>query len=787
MTFSIDEIIRITGAEPVSRAAGADLCIDTFLTDSRSLVHGAGTMFCAIRTDASDGHRYIAPLARAGVRAFLVSEVPEVVPEGATVLKVASVPEAIAALGTEARRRLHGRLVAVTGSAGKTVVKEMLYTALLPLTKVFRSPRSWNSRLGVPLSLLEMPEDTEVAIIEVGIDTVGDMDAHAAMLRPDMGILTAITAEHAAGFASTAEKIAEKARLFAGDGCEEIILDASNPEVSQIVSDACPDADITFLKGRTPAQADAMIASMAAAVLGFGEADVKPVMVSSRLDVHEGVNDCLMIYDNFTHDLRSLQSALDFMRRRAVKSRSNTVILADLLHAPDADLNTLYAAAGDLMADFGIDRVIVVGAEAAANAHALSAVAKVETAKSVADFLARYDINNFSSETILISCNPGQEATEIRDLLENPRHDTIFEINLDSLVHNFNYYRSLITPHTGLIAMVKASAYGTGAPGIARTLQAQGAAYLAVAVVDEGVELRRSGITMPIMVLNPITTNYKALFDYRLEPSVFSLREFETLCNQARRFGVKDFPVHIKFDTGMHRVGFIESEVEALAEVLLAQDELRVSTMFSHLATADCLDQDEYTRLQLDTFERLTTRLAARLPYPVKRHILNTAGIMRCPARYQYDFVRLGIGLYGISPLPGPSPLKVVASLSSTIISLKTWEAGTTVGYGRRGLLTRRSVIATVPIGYADGVDRHLSCGAARFIVNGVPCPTVGNICMDQCMVDVTDVPGVALGDRVEIFGTQAPVEDLADTLGTIPYELLTSVSPRVKRIYYRE
>lgn len=789
MTFTLNQIAEITGAQILSLGTLDSACeVSAFITDSRSLATAEGTAFCAIRTDASDGHRYIAQMARAGVRVFIVSDARASVPSGCAVLLVADVRQAIAALGTEARKRLQGKLIAITGSAGKTVVKEMLFQALLSRgIKVFRSPRSWNSRLGVPLSLLEMAPDTEVAIIEVGIDSVGDMDAHARMLRPDLGILTAITAEHDAGFADTQQKIAEKLRLFAPERCTTIIYDASNTQLTSIIEAEYGSRRLLAFSGSDAADADTNCVRIAVAELGLPEPEALRA-VSSRLDVHEGVNDCLMIYDNFTHDVRSLRSVLDFTRRRAVSSRSNTVILGDLLHAPKADLHALYANAARTMAAFGIDRVIAVGAEASAHADAFAGVVTaVECVPSQAEFLRRYDINNFTSETILISCEPGAESADIRDLLENPRHDTIFEINLDSLVHNFNYYRSLLRPSTGLIAMVKASAYGTGAPGIARTLQAQGAAYLAVAVVDEGVELRRSGITMPIMVLNPITTNYKALFDYRLEPSVFSLRELETLRSQAERFGVTDFPVHIKFDTGMHRVGFIASETDALADALIAQRQLRACTMFSHLATADCLDQDAYTGQQLETFEQLSSRLAARLPYPVKRHILNTAGIMRCPEQYQYDFVRLGIGLYGVSPLPGPSPLKVVASLSSTIISLKHWEAGTTIGYGRRGVLSRPSVIATVPIGYADGLDRHLSCGAAGFVVRGVMCPTVGNICMDQCMVDVTEVPGAAIGDRVEIFGPGAPVEHLADVLTTIPYEVLTSVSPRVKRIYFRE
>jgi len=778
MNLTLTEIAAITGGAVIGSPDKGTYT--SLLIDSRSLDTPEGTVFCAIRTDSSDGHRYIAALAHAGVDAFLVEDLPTPLPAGCTAIRVPSVTRAIESIGTYLRDGFTGTMVAVTGSAGKTVVKEMLCRGLLGVRRIHRSPRSWNSRLGVPLTLAEMPAGTEVAVVEVGIDSTGDMEAHARMLRPQVGVLTAITDEHDAGFSSLEAKVREKARLF--DSCDTIFYDSTSPLAGRILHAMYPSKRLVAVEGSGAADTDNRLAAAVAEHLG-APAVAPTAPVSSRLDVHEGVNDCLMVYDNFTHDLRSLRSALDFMRRRAVARRTNTVVLGDLLHAPADDPAALYRAAGDMMARYGIGRVIAAGAEAAAYASELGAVHRVE---STPDFCADYDIDLFSGETILIFGDTDAGFADIRDRLESPRHDTVLEVNLDALVHNFNYYRSLLRPSAGIIAMVKASAYGTGAPGVARTLQAQGAAYLAVAVADEGVELRRAGIDMPIMVLNPITTNYKALFDYRLEPSVFSLLELQTLLSRAGRFGVTDYPVHIKLDTGMHRVGFIESELTALTEALRNQSRLRVATIFSHLATADCLDRDDYTEAQLDAFERMSSRILDALPYPARRHVLNTAGAMRYPGR-QYDLVRPGIGLYGISPLPGPSPLRVVASLYTTIFSLKHWDAGTAIGYGCRGVLARPSVVATLPIGYADGLDRHLSCGAASFIVRGVRCPVVGNICMDQCMIDVTDVPEVALGDRVEIFGAHAPVETLADTLGTIPYEILTSVSPRVKRIYFRE
>ena len=436
----------------------------------------------------------------------------------------------------------------------------------------------------------------------------------------------------------------------------------------------------------------------------------------------------------------------------------------------------------------GIDRIIGVGEEISRYSTEFDPLIASDFMPSVDDFLKNYDITRFDSELILIKGRADIGFDEIRRRLESPRHQSILEVNLDAVVDNFNTYRALLKPHTGIVAMVKASGYGTGALELAKTLQSQGASYLAVAVIEEGVALRRAGITMPIIVLNPVTTNYQALFAYGLEPTVFSISELQLLIAEAERYGKTDYPVHIKLETGMRRLGFIDCEIDDLIKILNSTDRVKVSSAFSHLATADCLDQDAYTQSQFDTFERMTARLIAGLPYQFKRHILNTAGIMRYP-QYQYDMVRLGIGLYGISPLPPEATkikLRAVARLSSTIISLKHWPAGTTVGYSRRGVLTRDSVIATVPIGYADGIDRHFGCGQAQFVVNGHLCPTVGNICMDLCMIDVTDADA-NIGDRVEIFGENAPIENLAQTLGTIPYEILSSVSPRIHRIYFRE
>ena len=759
-----------------------------YLFDSRSLVNPAKTVFCAIRTKSADGHNYISDLYNKGVRQFVVERMPDNASEmpDADFKVVENVDKEIEKIASDFRRNdFSGKVIGITGSAGKTVVKEMLYRALtLNGIPASRSPRSWNSRIGAPLSLLEAKNDDKFAIIEVGIDSTGDMDAHAEIIRPDLGVLTAITTEHDGGFENREEKIREKLKLFKHSSI--IIYDSSSDDVDSIVKSTFPDKKLIPIEGETPLDTDRLIAEAALRELGY-EFDVEAEAVTNRIDVHEGVNNCVMLFDDFTNDLRSLRWSLDFMRRRSSEGRKATLIMSDLFHGKMStdELEVLYGRLAVMLEVFGVGRLVAIGSELKRYSHLFSENISVENVDSAIDFLARYDITRFSSETILITGSPREEFREIKNVLESPRHDTILEVNLDALVHNFNYYRSMLKPSTGLVGMIKASAYGTGAVEVAKTLQSQGASYLAVAVIDEGIELRRAGITMPIMVLNPVTNNYRALFRYSLEPSVFSLRELDILVEEARRAGITRFPAHIKLDTGMHRVGFTSSEVEVLIKRLVNTPELMVSSIFSHLATADCPDEGGYTAMQLEQFETLSSQIIESLPYPVKRHILNTAGIATHPEA-QYDLVRLGIGLYGINPVDGEG-LRPVASLKTTVISLKNWPAGTTVGYGRRGRLNRDSVIATLPIGYADGLDRHLSCGAAHFLVRGVKCPVVGNICMDQCMIDVTDVPEVAIGDEVEIFGNNMPVEAIAEKLGTIPYEVLTSVSPRVRRIYFRD
>ncbi len=774
MELDIRKIAEIIGAEV---NGNADLqTITTLLTDSRDLTYPDSTLFFALRTEVNDGHHYIDPLYRKGERYFVVdkdgdfneADYPE-----ATFLEVGDTLSALQRLGEYARTQVHCPVVGITGSRGKTIVKELLYRTLHDQLRTVRSPRSYNSQTGVPLSVWALSNDTEIGIFEAGISKPGEMERLEKIIRPTVGIFTSLTDEHQEGFDTLKQKATEKAMLFSR--CELVIIPAEGENaqiIKEAVEKAAPQAKIIEVKGGNKDMAEAAIYTICAE-----KHDAEPLKslsekITSRIDVTETLKNCIIVTDSFTNDMTSVLLALNATKRHLTPGRSLTFILVG--KPREYDTETLIS----LLKAKGVERFIGIGVNI--ESHGI----RCEYAETADEFLQRYTISDFEDEVILIKGETGSGAEDIKAMLEAPRHETVMEVDLGSITRNFNFFRSKLKPGTGIVAMVKASGYGVGALELAKTLQNQGASYLAVAVVDEGVELRRAGITMPIIVMNPLGTNYKALFDNRLEPSIFSQRELELLLESAAKYDITDYPVHIKLDTGMHRLGFLEEELPGLAEVLNGQNHVKVRSIFSHLATADCLDQNEYTQMQLDNFARMSTGLMDSLPYRPLRHVLNTAGILRYP-EHQYDMVRLGIGLYGVAPIEGYK-LSTVARLLSTIISIKEWDKGTSIGYARKGRVEKPSVIATVPIGYADGLNRHLSNGAAYVLVNGNKCPIIGNICMDQCMVDVTGADA-SIGDKVEIFGENAPIERISDALQTIPYEILTSVSPRVKRIYFRE
>lgn len=823
MTYSISEISRLLGAETTQTSRA----IRHLLTDSRSLIYPEETLFFALTTPTGDGHRYISELYEKGVRAFVVNHLPEEAaykyPEAALVV-VPDVTRALQILARHHRDQFHCPVIGITGSRGKTTVKEWIYQLLGSKMNIVRSPRSFNSQIGVPLSVWELNEQTDMAVIEAGISLKGEMARLEAIIRPEIGIITNVNSEHAGGFRSLRHKAEEKAVLV--KDCTALIYCKDDVIVSEAVESVChPDTALGWSRSDSGAplfissietigkstrivyryldleseinipfssEPDIQNAIHCLALLLYLKTDRSEIAermaaltpVGTRLNVIEGVGDCMLIYDSYTSDLHSLAPALDFMARRHTGNRSTTVVLSDVMHETMPP-GKLYQAVARLLNQRKINRVIGIGEEFVKNSRYFNTDSLFFN--STAEFMASMSPGDFDSELILIKGAPQFHFEMIADMLEARQHETVLEVNLDSLVHNFNVFRSMVRPTTGIVCMVKASGYGAGSYELAKSLQSQGAAYLAVAVMDEGVDLRRAGITMPIMVLNPKVVNYRTLFAYKLEPEIFSLDILRELISEGERYGITDYPVHIKLDTGMHRLGFIENDLDELIEILQNQKVVRPASMFSHLAAADCPEMDDYTLEQFRIFDTYCEKIQSGFRHHIMRHILNSTGISRFP-QYQFDLVRLGICLYGIPTIDdgSQSDLRQVSSLTTTIISLKDWPSGTTIGYSRRGLCKRDSRIATIPVGYADGINRHLGNGAMKVMINGVRCPSIGNICMDACMIDVTDTE-CQVGDRVEIFGPNIAVEELANTLDTIPYEVLTSVSSRVKRVYFRE
>ena len=830
MNYSITEISNALDVTS-GRIVDPDAIVSQLLTDSRSLAMPQETIFFALRTDAGDGHNYIPDLYDKGVRNFVVANdyFPQPDCYGANYLAVESPLDALQALATFHRRRFRELpVIGITGSRGKTTVKEWLYQLLKDDYRIVRSPRSYNSQIGVPLSLWEIDNNTDMAIIEAGISTTGEMDNLQAMIRPTIGIITNLGSEHNDGFASMEQKAQEKAKILYN--CENVVYCADDPLVTHTIAPLVEsDVAMAMSWSRNHCEAPLQVECIArtegsstlrytckdetsevtipftadrdldnaitclAVLLQLGlERDVIAqrmavlTPVGTRLNVIEGVNDCTVIVDSYTSDYYSLTPALNFMTRRA-GNRPCTVILSDLATESYSG-DELYIRVSELLKTKRVNRLMGIGKEMCRYRHYFDDLPLARFFNDTQEFLNDVAKGDFDDETILIKGDPRYGFSQIIDLLEAKQHITVMEVDLNALAHNFKFFKTLIKPETKTVGMVKASGYGAGSYEIAKTLQDCGCDYLAVAVHDEGVELRKAGITtMPIIVLNPNGINYKAMFQYRLEPEIYSLEMTRDLIKEGRKYNVQGFPVHIKIDSGMHRLGFTRDQLPELIDLLKSQDIITPSSVFTHLSVADEPDQDAYTQAQFDYFDACSDLLQQSFDHYIMRHALNTSGIVRFPER-QYDMVRIGIGLYGVRTLFDGSEdkLKPVSALRSIIISIKDWPAGTTIGYGRHGMLTRDSRIATVTIGYADGFDRHFGNGAVSMWVNGALCPTVGTVCMDAVMIDVTDV-ACKVGDTVEIFGEHVPIERLSEARGTIPYEILTSVSPRVKRVYYRE
>ncbi len=790
MNYTLSDLSRICNGV----LSGNDRRVDSAVTDSRSFPVGDSTLFVAIRTRNRDGHDFVKEVYDRGVRAFLVERPFDstAFPEAGFVC-VNDTVAALQKLASHHRDNFSGKVVAITGSSGKTTVKEWIAQLVPPSVKLFRSPRSYNSQIGVPLSLLMIAGDEALAVIEAGISQPGEMEALARIIRPDIGIFTMLGDAHDENFTSRQEKLDEKLRLFRD--CPQIIFNSDFEALRPTLESHCPNARLIDAATEKeayahfpdkPSQQNAAAALALCDTIGYNHNDsvarlaqLRPV--DMRLEMREGLNDSIVVNDPCEPDIHSLSIALDYLARVAA-GRKRILILSDLFDGT-TDEKALYTRAARMIEEAGIDKFFGVGERISAHRTVFGPGASFFPTAD--ELLKSISSETIAGRAILVKGAPGSGFDRIGHALERRSHTTVLEVNLDTLIRNLQLYRSRLRPGTKLIAMVKASSYGHGTFEIANTLQQQGVDYLAVAFADEGVTLRERGISMPIVVLNADADSFPLMVNHRLEPEIYNFVSLHDFIDTVRRQGVRDYPIHLKIDSGMHRLGFRMPDVEQLKAVLSENaDLIRVSSVFSHLAVADDPTEDDYTRRQIETFDAISRAIIERLPYPVIRHIANTAAIERFPEAH-FDMCRLGIGLYGIG-LPGA---RKAATLKTRIVRIDTLQKGDTVGYGRAGVIERPSRIATIPIGYADGLNRRLGCGKWSVRVGDRPAPIVGRICMDSCMIDVTDCPDVREGDEAVIFSPRPgnSVEEMARVLETIPYEVMTSVSSRVKRIYTKE
>lgn len=802
----------------------SDREIEWLMTDSRSLTFPSESLFFALVSKRNNAHLYVHELYLQGVRSFVISEVRpefELMPD-AFFLLVDDTLRALQYVAAFYRHQFSIPIIGITGSNGKTIVKEWLFQLLQSNFKIVRSPRSYNSQIGVPLSVWQLKENTQLGIFEAGISQPGEMAYLETIIHPTIGVFTNIGEAHQEHFENKEQKIVEKIQLFKHS--EVLIYCTDDPLVDAVIRNAGLKATLlswgrseynyiqlkSIRKEATASYLEVILQKVNYTFcLPFTDnASIENVMhcivlmdylkyslehinqgiaslenVAMRLEVKEGLRNCLIINDSYNSDVNSLNIALDFLSQQATTKRlSKTIILSDILES-GVKSDELYPTLAALIEALQIDKIIGIGEEISKQANTFKGF-KHFFYRSTEDFLRSNQCEAFSHEAILLKGSRKFQFELISQKLELIAHETILEVNLNSLVENFNYFRAKLLPSTKVMCMVKAFAYGSGAVEIAKTLQHHRADYLAVAVADEGAELRREGIRIPIVVMNPEKSAFSLLFENNLEPEIYSFKLLDDFIIAAGKLALTDYPIHIKIDSGMHRLGFDPTEIERLIVALKSQNQLKVRSVFSHLAGADDSLLDNFTYQQVQLFSDCADKINAAFSHDILKHILNSAGTERF-AEYQMDMVRLGIGHYGISALP-KIHLKQVCALKTIILQIKEVKAGETVGYNRNGIVNENKLIAILPVGYADGFDRKLGNGVGEIFIRGKRASVIGNVSMDLITVDVTGT-GAQEGDSVEIFGDNILIAEIAQKLNTIPYEVLTGISRRVKRVYFQE
>jgi alanine racemase len=814
LTLTIRNIVPIIKANWIGQNDVA--IIDYISIDSRSLQNDENTLFFALSGPNHDGHQYIEELINKGTQYFVVTRIPEDVKEKGNFLVVENTLEALQKFAAYYRSLFDFPIIGITGSNGKTIIKEWLNFLLSPDYNIIRSPKSYNSQVGVPLSILGIKEKHNLGIFEAGISTTNEMEKLQKIIQPTIGILSNIGSAHDEGFQSAAEKIKEKLKLFTS---VKVLILNKNKSISAFVNPKiktfswCSDdksADVFITKKNSgeltelhitykedtfpviiPFQDQASVENaihcmMVMLYFGYNQKVIQTRMaqlypVEMRLKVKNGINNTTIIDDSYSSDFQSLKIALDFLENQK-QHKKKSIILSDIFQS-GLNNEELYSQVSQLIISNKINRVIGIGETISQYKNKfINCIAF----KNIDDFITSFENLNFENETILIKGARDFHFEEIVSMLEEKTHETVLEINLNAISHNLNFYKSKLAPKTKMMVMVKAFGYGNGGFEIAKLLEHHKVDYLGVAFADEGISLKSAGITVPIMVLNPESTSFSALIQHQLEPEIYSIKGLKAFLKIAEQKKLKYFPIHIKLDTGMHRLGFEEENLTELIQTLKGNETVQIKSILSHMATSDDLKHDAFSKSQIALFEKLSSQLQTSLNIKPIRHILNTSGITNYPEA-QYDMVRLGIGLYGISnDYEEQKELENVGTLKSIISQIRTIEKGESVGYGRRFIAEKETIIATIPIGYADGIRRAWGNGVGYVLINNKQAKIIGSVCMDMLMVDVTNID-CKEGQTVIVFGENPTVNFMTKQLNTIPYEILTSISQRVKRVFFRE
>lgn len=812
MTFTLQNIIPVIDAKLVKNLP--EFSIENISIDSRSLQNNQGTLFFALKGHNHDAHQYLQNLIDKGVRFFVVEYIPEHLKDKAHFIVVKNTLNALQQTAIFYRNLFSFPTIGITGSNGKTIVKEWLNFLLSPDFTIVRSPKSYNSQVGVPLSIFGTNENHNLGIFEAGISTSNEMENLQKIIQPKIGIFTYLGNAHEEGFNSLNEKIKEKVKLY--KDCDIVILKKEDSIKKSIRGETITWSFIDkkaavfgdkkgFINGFTlikisykdiafeieiPFQDEASLANVMTCVCTLLYLNYDTNLISKRvknlypvelrLQVKKGINNCSLIDDSYASDYQSLKMALDFLEQQKLHQKK-TLILSDIFQS-GLPLQELYEKVKSLIKNNNINRFITIGDTIG---NYLKDIPNIISFSSTQEFLQQFNLNSFENETILIKGARSFDFEEIVVILEEKNHETVLEINLDAISYNLNFYKSKLKPETKVMVMVKAFGYGNGGYEIAKLLEHHKVDYLGVAFADEGIELRKAGITVPIMVLNPENSSFNAMIAYDLEPEIYSITGLKAFLKVAQQRNISSYPIHLKMDTGMHRLGFQKNDLEALSETLKNNNFIFVKSIFSHLAASDDLTFKDFTLNQIHLFNEFYDKISSSLNHKPFRHILNTSGIFNY-AEFQMEMVRLGIGLYGVGNSEEENKqLLNVSTLKSIISQIRTVEANESIGYSRKFMVKDNMQVATIPIGYADGIRRAWGNEKGYVLINNQKATILGNICMDMLMVDVSEIKCKA-GDEVIIFGEKPHVKEIANVTLTIPYEVFVGISQRVKRIFYK-